>query len=154
MRNINAPKGSRGLVFDHITMFYVLKYVIYIDWLKNENLKLITSERQREWLSWDKVYLHRFIRSFLSEGNAKRQTLVWSAGQQRGGPSLPFCFYTRARMQNNYNSLGDKTSRSLGNVIASHSPSRVLYDLRFQNWLFDSIAVSSSTEYHLRSTSQ
>lgn len=35
----------------------------------------------------------QFICSFLSRGNASRQTLVWSAGQQRGGPvPRPFVF--------------------------------------------------------------
>lgn len=78
----------------------------------------------------------RFIRSFLSQGNASRQTLVWSVGPRprpacsAGGHAEPFCFYTRARMQNNYNSLRDK-SPLLGNrahVIANDS--RILYLIR------------------------
>lgn len=35
----------------------------------------------------------RFIRGFLSQGNASRQTLVWSVGPQCGGPvPRPFVF--------------------------------------------------------------
>lgn len=49
----------------------------------------------------------------------------------RGACTSPFCFYTRARMQNNYNCPRDK-SPLLGNqahVIANDS--RILYLIRF-----------------------
>lgn len=56
----------------------------------------------------------QFICSFLSQGNASRQTLVWSAGQQCGGPvPRPFVFIPVQECKTIIIPFRDKSSRSL-----------------------------------------